>query len=361
MRLRLKTKLVIAISAMVVALVSTLSYIYVSQLLRQRIQDAYDSADFMAHQILNGARQALETDYSNLRYDPTKPDAEREAIEESLQTDPGLNSLLQSIVGYDPTIYDAAIVDSNGRALLHTDAAMQGKPVSGFSDLGSVLRGGFRQQIRIVYGPHRVYELRLPLKRDNQPFGSIRVSVDTAFLKAQLEPQLNRTFGFAGLSIVVSLLLAAALSNFALRPLEAIAKRLDRMTAGEIDTAVIDTKTVRTDEYGVVTNKIDRLGRHIRDVKEVFSALKENLDQIMATLQDGLMLFTHDGRVVLVSASAERFVGRPRGEMLGHQAEEVFSNGTRLDQLVMDAFLLHQAIPQTEIETEQGRRVESKP
>jgi PAS domain S-box-containing protein len=358
MRLRLKTKLVIAISAMVVALVSALSYIYVSQLLKQRMQDAYDSADFMSHQILNQARETLEVDYSNLRHDPSNPNAEHEAIEESLQTDPGLNSLLQSIVGYDPTIYDAAIVDTQGRALLHTDAAMQGKPVPSFDDLGRILRGGFRQQIRIVYGPHRVYEVRLPLKRDNEPFGSIRVSVDTAFLKAQLEPQLNRTFGFAGLSIIVSLLLAAALSNFALRPLEAIGKRLDRMTAGEIDAAGPESPVARTDEYGVVTHKIDRLGRQIRDVKEVFSALKENLDQIMATLQDGLMLFTHDGRVVLVSASAERFVGRPRGDMLGHMADEVFNSGTQLDRLVMDAFLLHQGIAQQEIETEQGRRVQ---
>ena len=358
MRLRLKTKLVIAISAMVVALVSALSYIYVSQLLRQRIQDSYDSADFMAHQVLNEARDALEVDYSNLRVNPNDPNAEHEAIEESLQTDPGLNSLLQSIVGYDPTIYDAAIVDTQGRALLHTDAAMQGKPVPSFEDLGAVLRGGFRQQIRIVYGPHRVYEVRLPLRRDNEPFGSIRVSVDTAFLKAQLEPQLNRTFGFAGLSIIVSLLLAAALSNFALRPLEAIGKRLDRMTAGEIDAAGPEPKAMPTDEYGVVTTKIDRLGRHIRDVKEVFSALKENLDQIMATLQDGLMLFTNDGRVVLVSASAERFVGRPRGEMLGHHTEEVFNTDSRLDRLVMDAFLLHQPIEQQEFETEQGRRVQ---
>ena len=43
MRLRLKTKLVMAISAMVVALVATLSYIYVSQMLRQRVSEAYAS------------------------------------------------------------------------------------------------------------------------------------------------------------------------------------------------------------------------------------------------------------------------------------------------------------------------------
>ncbi len=93
----------------------------------------------------------------------------------------------------------------------------------------------------------------------------------------------------------------------------------------------------------MVNTKIDRLGRQIRDVKEVFSALKENLDQIMGTLQDGLVLFTRDTRIVLVSASAERFIGRPRGEILGSVVEAVFTDATKLGRIVLDAFALHQA------------------
>ena len=108
----------------------------------------------------------------------------------------------------------------------------------------------------------------------------------------------------------------------------------------------------------MVNTKIDRLGRQIRDVKEVFSALKENLDQIMGTLQDGLVLFTRDTRVVLVSASAERFIGRPRGEILGHVVEGVFSDANKLGRIVLDAFALHQPIPQREIELENGRRIQ---
>ena len=71
--------------------------------------------------------------------------------------------------------------------------------------------------------------------------------------------------------------------------------------------------------------KIAHLGRQIRDTNEIFSALKDNVEQVMAKLQDGLMLFTRDSRVVLVSASAENFLGRPRRELLGRTAEEIFS------------------------------------
>ena len=356
-RLRLKTKLVLAITAMVLALVVTLSWVYVTQLMRQRIQETYQGADFIAHQVLTGARQALEIDLESTRIDLSDPKQVRAAVAEILQADPGLNSLLQSVVGYSPTIYDVSIVDQDGRAMLHTDASLLDKPMPVRTELTRLRDGRPKMQFDAVYGDPKVYEVRLPIQRNGAPFGEIRVGVSTVFLKSELQPQLTRSMIFSGVSIFISLLLAAGLSNFALRPLEAIGKRLDAMTTGA-DPAPEQELPPGSDEYGAVNTKIDRLGRQIRDVKEVFSALKENLDQIMSTLQDGLILFTKDARIVLVSASAERFVGRQRGEMLGFTVEEIFNDSTRLGQIVLDAFALHQSVPQREIELDRGRRIE---
>jgi len=73
MRFRLKTKLVMAISGMVLALVSVLSYAYLSQLVRQRINETYENGDFIAHQIYQVSRDALETDLSNTNVDENNP------------------------------------------------------------------------------------------------------------------------------------------------------------------------------------------------------------------------------------------------------------------------------------------------
>ncbi len=117
-------------------------------------------------------------------------------------------------------------------------------------------------------------------------------------------------------------------------------------------------RTAAADEYGLVTLKIAHLGRQMRDTKEIFSALKDNVDQIMANLQDGLMLFTRDSRVVLVSASVERFLGRPRRELLGQSVKEVFSAETPLGALVLEAFQFRRSIGTAEIESANGKRVQ---
>src|SRR5215510_12746616 len=130
-KLRLKTKLVLAISGMAMALVLAFSSVYVLQIVRQRIQDTYANGDFIAHQIFFATHEALETDLNSTKINAANPQSVRAATEEILQTDSGLNSLMQSIVGYSPTIYDAAIADPDGRALLHTDptVALKGTPL----------------------------------------------------------------------------------------------------------------------------------------------------------------------------------------------------------------------------------------
>ncbi len=355
--MKLKTKLVLAHSAMVVALVAALSYVYVSQLVRQRFTEVDDNAGKLAHHVLDLAQDALRIDFNNSRIDPDNAQDVRAAISESLQTDTALNTFAQSINGYWLNVYDVAIVDPQGIALLHTNADAEGKRVSDRPDFAEMRAASFWRKIRLVYySAPAVYDVHLPLQREGAPFGDIRVGLSTVFLKNQLRPQLNRALLFSAVAILASLLLAAGLSNVALRPLAAISLRLDQMTAGQVEAA--PAKPRRSDEYGVVTTKIDRLGRQMRDVKEVFSALKENLDQIMANLQDGLMLFTRDLRVVLVSASAERFVGRRRGELLGQHATQIFTPESRLGAVVLDAFDRRQPLAQREIEADNGRRVQ---
>jgi signal transduction histidine kinase len=353
--MRLKAKLVLAITAMVVALVGTFSYLYIVQSVRARMNEAYLDTDFVTHEIFNSARQTLEVDLNSSRVNTDNFGQVNEAVRDSLVTDPGLNSLLQSIIGYSPIVYDAAIADSSGKALMHTDPDMIGKQLPTRPNFSDVRTGRFRDQIQLIYGKPRIYEVRMPIMRGGKPFGDIRVSLSTTLLKNELKPQLDRSIALSGISIIVSLLLAAVLSNFVLRPLEAIGHRLDRLSAGEM---VPDSGKTRRDEYGVVTTKIDRLGRQMRDVKEVFSALKENLDQIMANLQDGLMLFTRDMRAVLVSASAEQFVGRPRKSILGSRVDEIFSDETPLGKAVLDAFEHHCSIDTYETENTHGRRIQ---
>jgi signal transduction histidine kinase len=353
--LRRKTIIVLVITLMVTVMVSAFSFLYISQILRLRIANAYETATSLTHQLAYAASNAVP-DFSSTSIDTSDPVAVSRAVTEYMQTDVDLNNLLQSDPGDWRFIYDVAIVDTNGKALLHTNANMVGKIVHPRPDFQQLVRARFREQIRLVFSPAAVYEVTYPLELNGAPFGTIRIGVQTVFLKSEVAARLMKALYISIAVVFVSLLLAAGISNLALGPLKAISRNLDSVSAGDADA--ISEEESGHDEYGLVTLKIANLGRQIRDSREIFSALKDNVDQLMAKLQDGLMLFARDSRVVLVSAPVEAFLGRPRGELLGHTVHEVFDRDTLLGTALLDAFERRRPILQKEFEAAGGKRVQ---
>src|SRR5260370_30881548 len=245
--LRLKTKLVFAITGMVVAIVATLAALYISEVVHQRIEEAYDSSLLIGHEVFNVARNSLEVDLASSKMNVHNSREVASAVQEVLQTDSGINALLESVEGYSQTIYDAAIVDSNGQALLHSNQELLGKPVPARQDFSIIATAGIRKQMKVIYGPPQVYDVRVPLLRDGMPFGEVRIGISTVFLKSAIRDQMRRALALSAGAILVCLVLSAGLSNFALRPLAAISRRLDMITSGHVELAEAPAK--RSDEY----------------------------------------------------------------------------------------------------------------
>ena len=346
--------IVLAITTLFTTLVVAFSWLYLSQLLKQRLLWADETASQLTNQLEYAASKS-PPDLTSTRVDTENPKAMRAAITNYLQTDTNLNEMLESLVGNSSIIYDAAIVDPSGIAILDTTEGMNGKPVPSRPALSVLRDAGFRRQLHLLYREQAtVYDVSIGLEMEGQRFGSIRVGVSTIFLRNELTPRLQQALFFSALAILCSLVLASVVSSVALGPLKTISRDLDNASAG--DPLPEDEQS--SDEVGLVSLKIAHLGRQIRDTNQIFSALKDNVDQVMAKLQDGLMLFTRDSRVVLVSASAEKFLSRSRQEILGRTVEEIFSDGTVLGTLVLSAFAKQKPLVQYEFDAADGRRAQ---
>lgn len=346
--------IVIVITTLFTALVVGFSWVYLSQLLHQRLLWADETASQLTNQLEYAASKAVP-DLTSTRVNTENPKAMRVAITNYLQTDPNLNDMLESVVGNSRIIYDAAIIDPDGVAILDTNPALNGKLIPDRVPLRVLRDASFRRQLRLIYAPGSVYDVSIGVELDGQTFGSVRVGVSTVFLRNELTPKLQQAAFFSVLAIFCSLVLAAIVSNVALGPLKVISRNLDSASAGDL---LPEADSGSGDEVGLVSLKIAHLGRQIRDTNQIFSALKDNVEQVMTKLQDGLMLFTRDSRVVLVSASAEKFLGRPRREILGRTAEEIFSDGTVLGAVVLPAFQKQRPLVQYEFEAVDDRRVQ---
>src|ERR1700688_3744752 len=107
--------IVFVITTLFTALVVAFSWIYLSQLLRQRLLWADETASQLTNQLQYAASKAVP-DLTSTRVNTNNPKSMRTAITNFLQTDSSLNDMLESGVGNSRIIYDAAILNLNGAA-----------------------------------------------------------------------------------------------------------------------------------------------------------------------------------------------------------------------------------------------------
>jgi PAS domain S-box-containing protein len=327
MRLRLKTKITLTTALLVLAVVALVSSLYVATLTRQVIREADERARFVAQQVFLQAREALDdAAKEGARPASTSHADMHEYVRRTLDENDGLTSLIDAAVGYSPTIYEVTIVDRDGTALISSDSSLPGRPVLHTAALEQLVKSNFIAQLRVLYGPPRVYEFSFPFKLGNESFGEIRIGLQTALMRNEVWPSLRPAGLLALAAVVISTLMAALVSHVSLAPLALISEQLDRISAGQLEaeTSTLAALAGRGDEFGQVSTKISQIGQQLRGVREIFSTLRENLNQVMAGLEDGLLLFTRDGRAVMVSPAVEKFLGAKAEELLGRRAEEIF-------------------------------------
>jgi len=192
-----------------------------------------------------------------------------------------------------------------------------------------------------------------------KPFGEVRIAVSTALLLDEIKSQLIRWLSIALVALVLSTILAAVVSGAALAPIRDISRQLDRISAGEYDTGAPTAKDApeSSDELGQVRRKIKQVGQQLRGVHEIFSSLRENMNSVMAGLEDGLILFTRDSRAVMVSPAAEKFLGAPASQFLGRRVTDIFPAGHPLHSFLQpDGDQLREIAAEIDLESQEGSK-----
>lgn len=369
--MRLKTKLVLLITGLVFVVVGMISWMYLDQLFEIYLNQSYTTTTEAAHQVLFATRQAIALGLRGQTFDIHNPESVRAAVAKALRSNQGLNSLINSIIDYSPTVFDISIADKDGRALLsEPNPALNDHLLPKRPSYDALRSLPMLRALQILFGTPQVYNVQLGLDLSGKPFLSVRVGIRTTFLKNVIDPWLIESLSLIALALLAGLIAAALLANLALAPITAISRRLDLLEEAEAAAAIASLPAASTadvvqrrrltssDAVAQVSGKIERIGRRMRNVEEVFTTLQGNLNQMLARLQDGMILFTRDARAILVSNAVERFLGQHRDTILGAEVREIFDRDTLLGRLVRDAFEAHMSIVQEEITTANGHRVQ---
>jgi len=360
MQLRLRTKLTLIMTGLVLLVVAVLSAVFVAQLFEQVLQQTDKRTAEIASQVFEQAKRALtEAATRGMRPASNDPEDIDAYVQKAFKMSEGLHAQLKTAKLDTPSIYEVSITNNDGKVLISTDESLNGKFLARRTKISQLTQRGYLHQAKVLAGPPQVYELDLPFTNGDQPFGEVRVVVSSGLLLNDISSSVRKFGTIVLLALVISTLVAAVVSRATLAPLSDISAQLDRISAGQYDAPapVARAFTGGSDELGQVSRKITQVGQQLRGVHEIFSTLRENMDSVMAGLEDGLLLFTRDARAVMVSPAAEKFLGAPAGHFMGRRVNEIFPPGHPLHEVLhVEGDQLSEIAAETDLNTVEGTR-----
>src|SRR5260370_148620 len=307
MQLRLRTKLTLVMTSLVLLVAAVVSAVLCRRMRAQVLRETNKRTVELEGDSFEWVERAL-ADASNHGWRPESNSAEdiHDYVRYALQSSEGLQAQLKAAIG-SPAIYEVTIIDRDGIVLVSSDKSEEGKFHLRHSAISELMQRGFLHKVTVLRGSPRIYEYSSPFKAGGQPF-DIRVAISTGLLLDEISPSLRTSGTVVLLAVVISTLLAAVVSRATLAPLPDISAQLDRISAGQYDAPFPEVAGFAGsgDELGLVSRKITQVGQQFRGVHEIFSTMRENMNSVMAGLEHGLLLFPRDSRAGGIRPAAEK-------------------------------------------------------
>ncbi len=293
MKLGIKGKQVLGVTAILGVVVVVLSLMDLARLAQVSLDESRARADLLYKLIYHRARE-IAVDGVDIR--------------QALGGDPGLRSILQSAF-YSNNVTFAAIADVDGVAIVHADPALDGKPldpVDPASDLAALLTRAPIQQLAFIYfDPGRNLQLEEPLLLGNTKFGSIRIGVSTLLIRhdlnASLEPAAVTALIALGVTVLGAMLLAQAL----LRPIHVIRSGLTRLGRGELGVRLDLTQH---DEFGELGTSFNTVSEQLSADRSQMAGQVANLESAVEHLEDAVAIISPGGVFLFVNPAMRSLV-----------------------------------------------------
>ena len=353
--MRLRYKLIAATLLFTFALTVALSLVFLTEILRERTAQTDSANSVLVHEMLSSTRTALVNGLHN--HPPTAPGEEafQAAVKTALQNDDALSETLNGFVRYSPSIQDAYLADASGHVLVSSDPALLNASQPHRRDFSVVTNASLLEKRKLLFGDPETLDMSLPMERNGQPFLTAHLGVRSTLLRNAYAPWLQDAAMVCVFALAGSLLVAAAISAVAMRPLEDISRELDVLSGTPLEESQKDTQS---DAVQRVTSSISRLDERIRSSDQTRTEMATNLNSMLQTLKDGVMLIGADMRLVMASEAVHNFLPEGRNADTGTFITDVFPRHTAIGALIADLVAERRSVRDLPVLLSDGRTIE---
>src|SRR6266478_5301651 len=260
-------------------------------------------------------------------------------IHDALQTDSELSNQLLAALTSSKSLLEIAVCDPQDMILVDIPGRA-GIKFPAYPDFRPLVKGSFVQKMRVLLGDSQAkYQLSQGLGAMNQPPAIyVRVVVFPQLIRKEIIRTIQSHAQVSILLLAGSIVVAFLFSAVAFRPIDKLGHMLDLLTSGEFENQEsLPAPKSSADEFGVVASKVNLLGQQLRGAQYDFSDLRGNFERLLDDLEDAVLVFGRDRRLVVAAGAVEKFLGHERSQLIGQAMIDIFPASTSLGLLLQQA------------------------
>jgi len=307
MRLSIRVKQIVGVTAIVAVAVVGLSGLYATRLADVVVNESYSRGQMLAKQILHVAGGVVTAGI-----DPYA----------ALRDDPNVRAILESSI-YDENVLTAAIVDVNGIVIAHNIPSQVGTTVKARKDLAGLAEDTPLNKLWFLYlaDEQTIIEVQEQLKRGDDDFGSIRIGVSTTLMREKLDKLLWQAFLVAAVALGVAVFVAGILAQLLLRPIHVLRSGLTRLGKGEFGVTL---DLPPGDEFGELGDFFNTVSQQLSADRSLLAGQKANLQSAVEHLEDAVALFNPSGELLFSNPAMQHTLA---GDSIGRALQSLLSPG----------------------------------
>jgi signal transduction histidine kinase len=330
-----RTRHLTVIICLILATASALLCFNFARLMSVQIAAKHEKFETLKVPIYNAVQQAI---FSR----PLEPP------QAAISFDSNVRSLIKSGVSNPRGFSYVALLSLDGAVIANSDpqnlAQTYGQPNSKVKPMAGdegFESGRWYSQLWELWRNDDIYQIENTVSFRNEPFAKVVAGIPASQLREDLWPAIKLSGFFALIIVALCLLTAWISSDLVLVPLREVIESIEEM---EIDFAKSSEARPVNVEMQSIAQRLRELGRRFAGNRTEIEAIRDQLQQVVGSLSERVLLLDRERRVIMASPEAEKMLSGGRFTLRGQRLSEALSHSHPISSLTERAYQTGQSL-----------------
>ncbi|MGE0105161.1 MAG: PAS domain-containing sensor histidine kinase [Blastocatellales bacterium] len=259
----------------------------------------------------------------------------------AIALDDTVRTLIKASTGENRDFIYCALISTDGAIIAQSDPYNLLHSTSRVRPIEQLQTGRWYVQLYRLWRYDHVYEQSTTISLSRKPFARLVAGVKSETIREKLSPAIKLSLIFGLIIASLCTLTAVLSSSLVLWPLREVMDSVEQL---EAESAMLAEPRPVNAEMQSIAQRLKELGRRFAGNRTEIEAIRDQLQQVVGSLSERVLLLDRERRVLMASPEAEKMLSGGHFTLRGQKLSDALSYNHPISSLADRAYTSGQSL-----------------